>query len=58
MRNLVLRQSLALALIASFTSASIDWNLESTFLQHLQQQANEMESTEHGKAIEGDEQAL
>ena len=33
--------SIVLAMIASVAQASIDWNLESTFLQHLQQKANE-----------------
>jgi len=31
------RQSLSLALIISVATAKIDWNLESTFLQYLQQ---------------------
>ena len=36
-----LRQPITMALILTVTQAKLDWNLESTFLQHLQQQANE-----------------
>ena len=43
-RGASLRQSMVVALLSALAHARIDWNLESTFLQHLQQQqANETE---------------
>ena len=45
---------MVLALLASFTQAKLDWNLESTFLQHLQQQTEEVD---HHKISEELQQA-
>lgn len=32
----------SVALIVCLANAKLDWNLESTFLQHLQEQANDI----------------
>ena len=36
-----MRESIVMALVLSVAHAKLDWNLETTFLQHLQQKAND-----------------
>lgn len=45
------RLSLALQLIACVSHAKVNWNLESTFLMHLQQKANSQETAPDTQSI-------
>ena len=39
---LPLMNKYSVALLVGLANAKLDWNLESTFLQHLQEQANDL----------------